>query len=130
MPVHTIARRARAEGYAIGMASTIDDPKTILIALVTAPPDEAEGIARALVEARVAACVNVLPGVTSFYRWEGEVARDDEMLLIVKTTASAFDALSTEVQRIHPYDVPEIVAFPLTAGLPAYLTWVAESVGG
>ena len=90
--------------------------------------EDAERIARALVERRVAACVNVVPGVTSFYRWEGEVARDAEWLLVMKTTAARFEALREAVVELHPYDVPEVVELPIERGHAPYLDWIDASV--
>jgi periplasmic divalent cation tolerance protein len=91
--------------------------------------EDAERIARALVERRVAACVNVVPGVTSFYRWKGEIARDGEWLLVMKTTAARFEALREAVVELHPYDVPEVVALPIERGHGPYLDWIEQSVG-
>jgi periplasmic divalent cation tolerance protein len=90
---------------------------------------DAERIARALVERRLAACVNVLPGVVSFYRWKGEVCRDDELLLVIKTRAERLPALREELVALHPYELPELVALPVESGHAPYLAWVDESVG-
>ncbi|PBJ84510.1 divalent-cation tolerance protein CutA [Lysobacteraceae bacterium NML93-0399] len=89
----------------------------------------AERIARTLVEERLAACVNLLPQVRSVYRWEGEVAVDDEVLLMIKTTSARLPALRTRLQALHPYDVPELIALPVAGGLPAYLQWIADATG-
>jgi len=91
--------------------------------------EDAERIARALVERRVAACVNVVPGVTSYYRWKGEIARDGEWLLVMKTTADRFEALREAVVELHPYDVPEVGALPVERGHAPYLDWIERSVG-
>ena len=99
------------------------------LAWVTCPVADAEGLARALVEARVAACVNVLPGIASIYRWKDEVSRDEEALLIIKTTADAFADLEREVLARHPYELPEIVAVDIAAGHAPYLEWIAASLG-
>lgn len=100
------------------------------VVLVTAP-DEATGVrlARTLVKEGLIACGNVVPGVTSIYRWEGEVHTDAEVLLVLKTTASRVDALLARIPALHPYEVPEILSLPVEAGLPSYLTWVASAVG-
>ncbi|MEZ0395961.1 MAG: divalent-cation tolerance protein CutA [Anaerolineales bacterium] len=99
-----------------------------LIVLITAPGAESgRQIARALVEKRLAACVNLLPGIASIYRWEGQVQEENEVLLICKTRRPCLTALQQEVQAMHPYQVPEIIALPLVGGLDAYLNWVAES---
>lgn len=93
----------------------------------SACPDAAtaERIARALVEERLAACVNRLPGVQSIYRWQGEVEQADEVLLLIKTTADRLPALTARLHALHPYELPELVAVEVRAGLPAYLDWVA-----
>jgi periplasmic divalent cation tolerance protein len=90
-------------------------------------PDAATGqrIADALVGERLAACVNLLPGVTSVYRWQGQVEQASEILLLIKTTADRFEALSARVLELHPYELPEVIAVEVRAGLPAYLDWVA-----
>lgn len=99
-----------------------------VVCLVTAPPDRAHDIAEALVERRLAACVNVVAQMSSVYRWEGEVLRDDESLLIVKTTPAAVPAIEDELRRIHPYDTFELVALDVTAGAAPYLSWISEAV--
>ncbi|MCD9007384.1 divalent-cation tolerance protein CutA [Luteimonas sp. XNQY3] len=88
----------------------------------------AERIARALVEDRLAACVTLLPGVRSIYRWEGAVVADAEVLLMIKTTAAQLPALRDRLVALHPYDVPELIALPVDDGLPAYLQWIADAV--
>lgn len=100
-----------------------------LVVLMTAPDMEsARALACALVEKRLAACVNILPGVTSFYRWEGRLQEDAEVLLLAKTHRQRLEALQAEIRAVHPYQVPEIIALPVVAGLEAYLNWVGESV--
>lgn len=96
--------------------------------VVTTLPDRAtaERIAEALVTARVAACVNVLAECTSVYRWQGRVERAGEVPMLIKTTREAYARLEETLRTLHPYDVPEIVALPVTAGLPAYLDWVTQ----
>lgn len=96
----------------------------VAIALVTCPPAIAEPLAERLLEAGVAACVNVLPGLRSLYRWQGELQRDEESLLLVKHPVAGFEALRAEVLRHHPYELPEIVAVPLSQGHAPYLDWV------
>lgn len=96
---------------------------------ITAPDNEvADAIARALVEDRLAACVQQLPAITSTYRWEGEVERSTEILLLAKTMAESFDKVCARVASLHPYDVPEILAVPVSAALSSYQTWVGQSV--
>lgn len=101
--------------------------KDVLVVLVTCPPDKAPAIAGALVEERVAACVNVVPGLSSVYRWKGAVHNDAEALLLVKTTRDRFEALKQAVLRHHPYELPEIIALPVELGHAPYLDWVIES---
>ena len=96
----------------------------ICVALVTAPADVAPSLARTLVAERFAACVNLLPGVTSVYRWDDEVQEEGETLLLAKTTRAGFEAFRRRVSELHPYEVPECIAVPVTSGLPAYIHWV------
>ncbi len=99
-----------------------------LVVLVTTPtPERAAEIARALVEERLAACGNVVPGLRSVYRWEGKVHEDAEALLVLKTTRARFEALRDRVLALHPYELPEVVALPVEAGSAPYLAWIAES---
>lgn len=101
-------------------------PVNALICFCTCPdPDTAERIATALVDERLAACVNLLPGLQSVYRWQGQVERADEVLLLVKTTADRFDALCARIKALHPAELPEVLAVEAAVGLPAYLDWVA-----
>ncbi len=99
-----------------------------IVVLITTPKGEGKKIARALVESRLAACVNVVPGLTSLYWWQGEIQEDQEELLIVKTRADVLDRLVAEVKRIHPYSVPEVIALPILGGNPDYMRWVDEEV--
>ena len=82
-------------------------------------------IARALVEERLAACVNVLPGVHSVYRWQDKVEQADEVLLLIKTVPARLDALVARVRALHPHELPEVVVVEVAGGLPAYLDWIA-----
>jgi periplasmic divalent cation tolerance protein len=100
-----------------------------IVVLCTVPTLEtAERIAQAVVEHRLAACVSVVPGLVSIYRWKGALQRDEERLLIVKTRAERFEELRAAIVELHPYEVPEIVALPLVAGHAPYLAWLDESV--
>ena len=90
--------------------------------------EDAERIARALVERRLAACVNVVPNVVSVYRWKGAVEKDEEHLLVIKTRAERLEALRQALVELHPYEVPELVALPVEAGHAPYLAWLDESV--
>lgn len=109
-----------------------EDDEPLSVVLVSAPPDHAGVIARALVEQRLAACVSVVPGVMSHYRWEGELHEDVEAMLVIKTRASRVPELTSAIRSLHPYAVPEVIALPLLeAGNSAYLAWVrAESREG
>ncbi len=103
-------------------------PETIVI-LITVPSQEAGSrIARALVEERLAACVNLVPGLTSTFWWEGSIQTETEALLLVKTRRSHFEALAARVRSLHPYTVPEIIAIPLAAGSQPYLDWIRDAV--
>ncbi|GAC1633950.1 MAG: divalent-cation tolerance protein CutA [Nevskia sp.] len=99
-----------------------------LLVLITCPPAAADALAAALVEARLAACVNIVPGLRSVYRWQGAVERSDECLLIAKTTAARYAALEAGVKAHHPCELPECLAVDIAAGLPAYLRWLEEAV--
>ena len=97
------------------------------LTVITNCPDEetANAIALAVVEEKLAACVNILPRVQSIYRWQGSVESAAEIPLLIKTTADNYPALEARITTLHPYDVPEIIALPIARGLPAYLNWVA-----
>lgn len=88
----------------------------------------AQQIAETLVGEQLAACVNIMAPCRSVYRWQGKLENVSEVPLQIKTTAAAYPALQARLLQLHPYEVPEIVALPLAAGLPAYLTWVAAEV--
>jgi periplasmic divalent cation tolerance protein len=96
----------------------------IVVLSTCASVEEAEKIARRLIEIRAAACVNVLAGVRSFYRWKGAIEDAGEWLLIIKTSRERFNSLRAELERLHSYEVPEIVALPLVDGAPNYLNWL------
>ena len=99
-----------------------------VVVFITAPKGKGEEIARTLVEKRVAACVNVVNGVSSFYWWEGKLEADVEDLIIVKTCEEALGELERVVKEIHPYNVPELIAVPIVGGLKEYLEWVCKEV--
>ncbi len=99
------------------------------VVLVAVPRGgKAESLAEGAVSARLAACVNILPGAVSIYRWKGKVRRDAESLLVIKTTVSKLKALERWVKARHPYEVPEFVALPVSSGSREYLAWLAEQV--
>ena len=87
-----------------------------------------ERIAVALVEAREAACVNIVPGIRSVYRWEGKLCQDAELLLVIKSVAEKFEAVRERIRVIHTYQVPEVIAVPITVGDADYLKWLNASV--
>ena len=101
-----------------------------LVVLVTCRSEkEAERIARTLVDARLAACGNILRSpVRSIYRWKEKIESAREVLLLLKTSRRRFPTLQAAIKRLHSYDVPEIIALPIAAGSPSYLSWLAESV--
>jgi periplasmic divalent cation tolerance protein len=102
----------------------------VRVALVTVPDAEAgRELARKVVEERLAACGNVIPGLVSVYRWKGDVHEDPEALVVFKTTEDALPELERRVVELHPYEVPEFLALPLTHGHLPYLRWVAGEVG-
>ena len=110
--------------------SPSDADVAVAVVLVTAPDAETGArLARSLVEERLAACANLIPGVRSIYRWEGRVQDDAEVLLVLKTRAERVDALAARVCELHPYDVPEVVALPAVGGSRAYLDWVRAESG-
>jgi periplasmic divalent cation tolerance protein len=98
-----------------------------LIVFVTAPADEAARIAEAIVSERLAACVNLVGGVESVYRWEGEVTRDRETLMIIKTTAARYDELERRVLELHSYATPEVIAYKVERGSADYINWLRDS---
>jgi periplasmic divalent cation tolerance protein len=102
-----------------------------LVVLMTAgSQEEADRIAHTLVAELLAACVNVVPGITSVYRWQGEVQRDQEWLLVAKSREEVLNDLVRRVQALHSYDVPEIIALPLVGGSQPYLRWIDGEVHG
>jgi len=101
----------------------------IVVLSACASPAEAEGIARALVEKRLAACVNVLPAMRSVYRWKDAVENEQETLLIIKSSRGLFDALRAEIEKMHSYETPEVIALPIVAGAEGYLEWMGRVLG-
>ncbi|WP_374012350.1 divalent-cation tolerance protein CutA [Pseudoxanthomonas koreensis] len=104
-------------------------PMSVQLVICSCPDRQcAEGMAQSLVQEQLAACVSVLPGVRSIYRWEGRIEQADEVLLLAKTTAGGVPALVERLQALHPYELPEILAVETAGGLPAYLAWVAAQI--
>ena len=94
--------------------------------MTTATAAEAEELGRALVEERLAACANVIDGLTSIYRWGGETRRDREAAVLFKTRAALLSRAEARIRELHSYDTPCVVAWPIEGGNPAYLAWIAE----
>jgi periplasmic divalent cation tolerance protein len=100
----------------------------ILVLTTTGSEEEAKKIGRGLVERRLAACVNIVPRVTSIYRWQGKIEEAEEYLLIIKTSSENFSQISAAIKELHSYGVPECVAIPIADGSAAYLSWIADSL--
>lgn len=109
-----------------------DNPLNVRVVLCTHPDlSKARELARTLVEERLAACVNLMPGVTSVYRWQGEVCEDAEVLLVIKTTEHRIGQLKHRIPELHPYSIPEILVLPNDGGSRKYFDWVeAETSHG
>ncbi len=102
-----------------------------IIVYVTAPTEEEAGkIARALVDKKLAACVNIVRDMTSIYRWQGKIEDEAEVLMIVKTRRGHFGRLQETVKQLHSYSVPEVIAIPVVEGSEDYLKWLREETGG
>ena len=90
--------------------------------------EEGESIANILVEKQLASCVNIIPNISSVYRWEGQIQSESEVLLLIKTTKDLEAEVYREVQNVHSYDIPELITLPITNGSDAYLDWMTNSV--
>jgi periplasmic divalent cation tolerance protein len=103
-----------------------------VVVVLTTVPDAEVGrrLARSLLEDRLIACANLVPGVVSLYRWEGEVRDDDEVLMVMKTRAGLVARLLARIPELHPYELPEVLVLPVEDGLPAYCRWVLDETGG
>ena len=98
-----------------------------LVVMNTCPDSETAGrIAADLVDRRLAACVQVLPGLQSYFHWDGKVDCEEEHLLLIKTSSASYPALERRIRELHPYELPEIIGVPVSNGLPEYLSWVHE----
>jgi periplasmic divalent cation tolerance protein len=103
----------------------------VVVVLVTAPSQTvAEHLVTTIVEERLAACGNIVPGVVSIYHWEGKVQRDEELLIAFKSTRAVVPRLLARIEALHPYEVPEALVLPIEAGLAPYLAWVAANSNG
>ncbi len=99
-----------------------------VVVFITAPNiEEAESLGKKLVEEGLAACVNIVPGISSIFLWEGKLCKEQEVLMLVKSTSALFPSLSEYVREHHSYEVPEVIALPVTGGLKAYLDWLEGS---
>ena len=99
-----------------------------LILSTASSKDEAQHIARALVERKLVACVNIIGPIDSIYRWKGEVESAQEFLMLMKTDSNQFDRVRDAVKSLHSYEVPEVIQVPVENGLPAYLQWISTSI--
>ena len=104
---------------------------TVHMVFMTAPDEAvASSLGRALVEAGLAACANLIPGVRSIYRWKGEICDDGEWLVLFKTTNEHLDSLREQIIELHPYECPEVLVVDVDGGAPDYLKWVIQQVSG
>jgi periplasmic divalent cation tolerance protein len=102
--------------------------RCVICLTTVAKRKDAERIARHLVDGRFAACVNVLPGLISYYRWKGKACREAEFLLVIKSAASKAKPIEKEILRLHPYELPEFVVLPVAGGSSRYLKWILKNV--
>ncbi|XP_064179790.1 protein CutA homolog isoform X1 [Anguilla rostrata] len=114
---------------AFSMASESYSSGTHSAAFVTCPNEQvAKDLARGMVEKKLAACVNIIPKITSIYQWQGKIEEDNEVLLMIKTRSSKVSALAEYVRSNHPYEVAEVISLPIDQGNPPYLKWLGEGV--
>ncbi|WP_075832442.1 divalent-cation tolerance protein CutA [Deinococcus marmoris] len=99
-----------------------------LVVLVTLPPERAHDMARTLVAEHLAGCVNILPGIQSVYRWQGDVAEDPESMLLIKTSGEKYPELEARIKSLHPYEVPEIIALQYDRALPEFQSWLRDAL--
>jgi periplasmic divalent cation tolerance protein len=113
----------------VGMPGQVTSRTSVIVVLVTCPDRTvALRLSRSVVAEGLAACVNIIPGLTSVYRWQGKICQDREVLLILKTRRAAFPSLARRITSLHPYTVPELLGLPVAAGGVDYLAWVESSV--
>ena len=103
--------------------------ENIRVVFISMSRDEAKKFGRTIVEERLAACVNIVPQIDSYFWWNGEVQSDQESLMILKTTEAKIDKLIKFVKENHPYDIPEIITLPVAEGLPDYINWIIDEMG-
>jgi periplasmic divalent cation tolerance protein len=106
------------------VVNVLNSMNEILVLSTTDTAEMAQKIASALVEANEAACVNIVPGIRSIYRWDGKVCDEGEYLLLIKSSVQKFEAIRSRIRLLHTYQLPEVIAIPITAGDPAYLEWL------
>lgn len=103
-------------------------PQVVIVLTQMPDGESATRLAEFLVSEKLAACVNMLPAGMSIYRWQGKLQHDSETTMLIKTTATGYEALQAAILQQHPYELPEIICLPVSGGLPAYLQWVNENV--
>jgi periplasmic divalent cation tolerance protein len=115
----------------VSSVSALAQPSDLVLMLTTVPDAETgERLARHLLEERVIACANLIPGLTSIYRWEGSVQSEPEVLMVIKTPRRVMEQAARRIAELHPYDVPEVVVVSVEAGLEAYCRWVTSETSG
>jgi periplasmic divalent cation tolerance protein len=102
--------------------------RAIVVITTVGTEEQANLIAREIVARRQAACVNILPGIRSIYRWKGKICKDGELLLVVKTLEQEFEAVAATIRELHSYELPEILSFSASHGEPGFLAWIADCV--
>lgn len=119
-----------AEGAAAGRGGVERDTDVALVLTTVPDAEQGERLVSRLVEERLVACGNLVPGLTSIFRWEGDISRETELLVLLKARASRLEALFARVAELHPYEVPELLTLPVDAGSSAYCRWVREETEG
>ena len=114
--------------FFIDMAKQIEkyQPGEVLLVLVSCPADKLDDIAIDLIESRLASCINAVPGVKSFYHWQGKLQQDNESLMLIKCPARQYQRLERRLLKLHPYELPEIITVSVSGGLESYLDWVLK----
>lgn len=120
---------SRFQSVKMSSACAAYEKNSSSIAYVTIPDDEsAKALAHKIINSKLAACVNIIPGITSIYSWDGKVNEDSEVLMMIKTKTSRVDDLVKFVKESHPYSVAEVISLPIEAGNPPYLDWIHRTV--
>ncbi|AFG38835.1 uncharacterized protein involved in tolerance to divalent cations [Spirochaeta africana DSM 8902] len=120
--------QAEARDPAVRKSSVAGSDSTAVIVWVTAPAEVSAGLASAIIEKRIAACVQVVPGISSYFWWDNQVQQEGEHLLLIKTMRSSVAALKSLVTALHPYEVPELLVTAVQDGLDPYLAWIQETI--